>query len=239
MARRNLLVAAIAALLVAGCQRPIVSISRSMGSLDEPDGSVVVTLTRTDSARGTVEAKLAYSGTMSADVDYSGAVGSLLLPPSSATSFTLTAVDDSFPESDEHLVVTILPGDYDIGTRSVTISSADNDEQLPDMPDLEQLARDIKEWKRDLGSDFPFESVGLVYTDAAAGLDSLAIGSIGQAGERISGKLAAIIPQAKLGQWKALADKIDVVYRKHKISQDRAKAILFYMAVGQAIAAKD
>lgn len=242
------------AIPMAGCQQPVVGISVT-GNINEPDGSATVVLSRSDGLAGDVTVNLAYSGTAT-PADYVGAVKSIAVPSArGATAFTsgagsasfqLSAVDDKIHEAPKVLTVSIVPSaNYTIAAPgSVDILAADDDPETPPPPppqppdeSFDGLAGKITEWRAlwPPGLASQSSAIGQVYLDAADGLDSLTIGSIGQAGKQISEATAKLVQQTDRSAWDAFAAKVDAVWVKYQVSSSRDDAVKFLRIVGEAL----
>jgi len=107
------------------------SIAVSPSSRNEDSGAAftyTVTLSQTSSSATTVN--LTRSGTATSGTDYSGAVGSVVVPANATTaSFPITPVADSTVESDETVIFSVASGSgYGIGSPSSATATIVNDD---------------------------------------------------------------------------------------------------------------
>jgi hypothetical protein len=107
------------------------SIAVSPSSRNEDSGAAftyTVTLSQTSSSATTVN--LTRSGTATSGTDYSGAVGSVVVPANATTaSFPITPVADSTVEPDETVIFSVASGSgYGIGSPSSATATIVNDD---------------------------------------------------------------------------------------------------------------
>lgn len=109
---------------------PAVSLSLTGTSLPEAGGTATVTATLSASSGRDVVVTLDFSGTATADVDYGRSAVVLTIPAESlSASLTLSAIDDTAPEGDETIIVTIagVTNALPSGQQQVTAVITDDD----------------------------------------------------------------------------------------------------------------
>ncbi len=117
---------------------PSITLSSDTSSIDEAGGVAQLTATIGNSLNNqwpeNILVNLGYSGTASADTDYSRSPGISISAFSSSAAIAITAIDDALNEDDETIVVDITSvggGASEEGTQQVTISILDDENLAP------------------------------------------------------------------------------------------------------------
>ncbi|WP_293395863.1 Calx-beta domain-containing protein, partial [Nevskia sp.] len=118
-----------ALLIIDDDPQPSVRLSASIDSISEVSGSTVITATLSAAAGTPVTVPLVYSGTATRNSDYTTPDQIVINPGQLSASVTLNSVDNTLPEPEETVVVTI--GTPTSATRgspdAVTVTIRDND----------------------------------------------------------------------------------------------------------------
>jgi hypothetical protein len=108
---------------------PVMSIVASNPNAAEPNVPGAFTVTRTGDASVPVTVNYTVTGTASNGMDYLTLSGTLTLPAgSNSVVVTVTLLDDALYETDETVMVTLLPSTgYSLGVSAATVTIADDD----------------------------------------------------------------------------------------------------------------
>lgn len=110
---------------------PVASISVAPAVVTEDGGvQLVYTITFAQAPAVDTVVNLAFAGTATAGTDYTGQIGSILVPAGeTSVSFDVLPIDDDEVEPDETVEVTVLAGDgYEIGTTATAVGTITSDD---------------------------------------------------------------------------------------------------------------
>ncbi len=126
---------------------PVVSVTATDSSAGEPGSNTgTFTITRVNSVALPLTVYFSLSGTASPDQDYASLASPVTLTAGSAsTNLVVTVIDDSSPEPNETVVLTLIARpEYVLGSpTSATVNIADDDNQAPSVTVTNPISGDL------------------------------------------------------------------------------------------------